>query len=87
MANDGGARLNQATGRILPKPHSMRRVETQSARDRCDRIDGASFPPGDFVAGAMVVTVTGPAQRHREFIADLTPHCAGLGWIVGALRL
>ena len=27
----------------------------------------------------MIVPVMGPAQRDRELIADLAPHCAGLG--------
>src|SRR5229473_8579641 len=34
---------------------------------RCgDRINGPSFPPGDFVSEAVVVAVMGSAQRHRE---------------------
>jgi hypothetical protein len=46
---------------------------------RGDGIDGPPLPPGDFVAEVMDVTVMSPAQRDREFVADLAPHGAGLG--------
>ena len=46
---------------------------------RCgDGIDSPSLPPSGFVSEAMDVTVMGPAQRHRELIADLASHGAGL---------
>src|SRR5450755_2027287 len=44
-----------------------------------DGIDGLSTPPGGLVAEAMIVAVMGPAERDRELVADLAPHCAGLG--------
>ena len=40
---------------------------------RGDGINSPSLPPGDFVAEAMVVAVMRPAQRYREFVADLAP--------------
>lgn len=46
---------------------------------RGDGINSPSLPPGDFVAEAMVVAVMRPAQRYREFVADLAPHRAVLG--------
>src|SRR5512141_3185160 len=45
---------------------------------RGDGINRPPFPPGDFVAETMDVTVMRPAQGHREFIADLAPHRARL---------
>src|ERR1700730_2719273 len=41
-------------------------------------IDGPSFPPGDLVSEAVVVAVMASAQRHRELVAYLASHCAGL---------
>jgi hypothetical protein len=46
---------------------------------RCgDRINGPSFPTGDFVSEAMVVAVMSSAQRHGELIALLASHRAEL---------
>src|SRR6202000_2958737 len=45
---------------------------------RRERINSASLPPCDFVTEAVDVTVMGSAQRYREFIADLEPHCPRL---------
>jgi hypothetical protein len=42
-------------------------------------INSPSLPPGEFVSGAMVVTVMNSAQRYRELIAHFEPHRAGLG--------
>jgi hypothetical protein len=41
---------------------------------RRERVNGPSLPPGDFVSGAMVVTVMNSAQRHRELVAHLQSH-------------
>jgi hypothetical protein len=46
---------------------------------RREGINSPSLPPGDFVSGAMVVTVMDSAQRYGELVADLEPHRAGLG--------
>ena len=47
---------------------------------RCgDRINSPSFPPGDLVSEAVVVAVMASAQGHRELIAHLASHRAGLG--------
>jgi hypothetical protein len=46
---------------------------------RGDGINSPPLPPHDFVSGAMDVAVMGSAQRHRELVADLSPHRAGLG--------
>jgi hypothetical protein len=44
-----------------------------------DGIDRLSFPPGEFVSMAMDVTVMDSAQWHRELVAYLEAHRAGLG--------
>jgi hypothetical protein len=45
---------------------------------RREGIDGPSLPPGYFVSDAVVVAVMGSAQWHREFVAHLEAHRAGL---------
>ena len=47
----------------------------------CDleRVDPRRAPPLRLIAGAVEFAVVHPAQRHREFIADLTAQGGLLG--------
>jgi hypothetical protein len=56
-----------------PAASKARRM-TSKADCRCNR----TFPPGDFVARAVIVTVMGSAQRYGELVADLETRRAGL---------
>ena len=51
--------------------------EPEPARDG-DRLDAASRPPIDFLAGAVQFAMMRAAQRDREFVADLEAESAGL---------
>ena len=41
------------------------------------------LPPGHFVASVVQLSMMGPAQRHREFVADLATQCLHLRKFAG----
>ena len=54
-----------------------------------DRIDAGTFPPSNFVAAAVDLSMVSPAQRHGELIAHLAPEGLKLRKpkVVGVRRL
>jgi hypothetical protein len=78
MARAAG--LRDSTGKkrdlILPSFDTSRRNPKRPRRG--NGINSPPLPPGDFVAGVVVVSVMGSAKRYGELIADFETHRAGL---------
>jgi hypothetical protein len=74
----GGKLFGSAMPFGMPFSFDTARRNPEHPRRR-EGINGPSLPPGDFVSDAMEVSVMDSAQGYGELVADLAPHCAGLG--------